>query len=83
MLLIVGVMVQIIYTGNRMRGLGKKNINMVQERFCLMVPLRMPLVVELSTCMGVAGWGWPILANMVCTMMASLFGINKSSVRVL
>ena len=33
-------------------------MSMDLELFCLMVSLANPTVVELSTCMGVAGWGW-------------------------
>ena len=34
-------------------------MSMALERFCLMVSLANPTAVELSACMGVAGWGWP------------------------
>ena len=38
---------------------------MALERFCLMVSLSNPMAVELSTFMGVAGWGCPSLRSSV------------------
>ena len=40
-------------------------MSMALERFCLMVSFENPTAVELLTCMGVAGWGWPSLRRSV------------------
>ena len=34
-------------------------MSMALERFYLMVSFANPIAVELSTCMGMSGWGWP------------------------
>ena len=34
--------------------------------FCLMLLLAIPTAVELLTCIGVGGWGWPISMSVVC-----------------
>ena len=37
-------------------------MSMDLERFCLMMSFENQTAVELSTCMGVDGWGWPSLS---------------------
>ena len=40
-------------------------MSMALERFCLMVSFANPTAVELSTCMGVSGWGYLSLRSSV------------------
>ena len=42
-----------------------KSISIALASFCLMLLLAIPSDVELSTCIGVAGWGWYISINVI------------------
>ena len=51
----------------------------VLDCFLYILLLIMPSHVELSTCIGVAGFGFPVYSNVVRTTMASLTLIKRYS----
>ena len=47
-------------------------MSMVQDRCCVTVSLASPTAVELSTRVGVGGWGWPSSSSVVQSRVACL-----------
>ncbi len=50
----------------------KKCIAIEQDCCCLTVLFAMPTAVELSQCIGVGGWGWPISSSVSLKIVACL-----------
>ncbi len=50
----------------------KKHISINQDRCHLKVLFAMPTAVELSQCIGVGGWGWPISSSVSLKIVACL-----------